>query len=49
MSNNMKPIIEQVIIEQNQNHETRQNIFIELEKELNRTLYHFLPVSVILL
>ena len=37
----MDPVIERVMTEQNQGHETRQNIFAELEKELKRPVISF--------
>jgi ClpP class serine protease len=35
------PVIQQVLTEQNQGHETRKKIFIELEKSLNRPVVSF--------
>lgn len=37
----LKPVIQQVMTEQNQGHETRKRIFIELEKELKRPVVSF--------
>lgn len=37
----LEPVIQQVMTEQNQGHETRKRIFIELEKELKRPVASF--------
>ncbi|RZB30933.1 MAG: hypothetical protein AEth_00887 [Candidatus Argoarchaeum ethanivorans] len=37
----LEPVIQQVMTEQNQGHETRKRIFIELEKELKRPVVSF--------
>ena len=37
----LEPVIQQVMTEQNQGHETRKKIFIELEKELKRPVVSF--------
>lgn len=35
------PVVQRVMTEQNQGHETRQSIFIELEKKLERPVVSF--------
>ncbi|CAD6492264.1 MAG: Serine dehydrogenase proteinase [Candidatus Argoarchaeum ethanivorans] len=37
----LEPVIQQVMTEQNQGHETRKKIFVELEKELKRPVVSF--------
>ncbi len=37
----LEPVIQQVMTEQNQSHETRKRLFVELEKELKRPVVSF--------
>jgi len=41
----LEPVIQQVMTEQNQSHETRKRLFVELEKETGCVIFHQFQIS----